>query len=136
VLASPWLEALLRAFLLLSGYSDTALADEEMPASGPDPAYNAVAANHLRTAFKNLGLYEGFEISPFRWVHSFKGWASITCVRFQDHGYLRTYAVFIKDGHVIDSRYAVQIDACNTQTYPGVLGARPDRHRGRAFVAR
>ena len=47
----------------------------------------------------------------------------------------RTYAVFIKDGKVIDGRYAVQIDACNTQTYnafdprgpmkamkPGVLG--------------
>jgi hypothetical protein len=25
--------------------------------------------------------------------------------------------VFIKDGKVIDSRYAVQTDACNAQTY-------------------
>jgi hypothetical protein len=25
--------------------------------------------------------------------------------------------VFIKDGKVIDGRYAVQTDACNTQTY-------------------
>jgi hypothetical protein len=105
--------ALLLAFLLLSGCTDVALPNEEMPASGPDPAYNAVVANQLKTAFKNLGFYEGFEISPFRWVHSFKGWAWITCVRFQDHGHLRTYAVFIKGGNVVDSRYAVQIDACN-----------------------
>jgi hypothetical protein len=35
----------------------------------------------------------------------------------QDNGRPRAYAVFTKDGKVIDSRYAVQIDACNTQTY-------------------
>ena len=46
-----------------------------------------------------------------------QGWAWVTCVRFEDKGHPRTYAVFIKDGKVIDSRYAVQTDACNTQTY-------------------
>ena len=41
----------------------------------------------------------------------------MTCVRFEDKGHPRTYAFFIKDGRVIDSRDAVQTDACNTQTY-------------------
>ena len=41
----------------------------------------------------------------------------MTCVRFEDNGRPRAYAVFIKDRKVIDSRYAVQTDACNTQTY-------------------
>jgi hypothetical protein len=50
-------------------------------------------------------------------VHSLNGWAWMTCVRFEDSGHPRTYAVFIKDGKVIDGRYAVQTDACNTQTY-------------------
>ena len=52
----------------------------------------------------------------------FKGWVWMTCVRFEDKGHPRTYAFFIKDGTVIDSRYAVHTDACNTQTY-GVFDA-------------
>jgi hypothetical protein len=37
------------------------------------------------------------------------------------------FAVFIKDGKVIDSRYAVQIDDCNTQTYAAFGGMGPTR---------
>ena len=77
---------------------------------------------HLKATFKNLASYDAFAISTFRRVHSFKGWAWMTCVRFEDKGHPRTYAFFIKDGTVIDSRYAVQTDACNTQTY-GVFDA-------------
>jgi hypothetical protein len=54
--------------------------------------------------------------------NSFKGWVWMTCVRFEDKGHPRTYALFIKDGGVIDSRDAVQTDACITQTY-GVFDA-------------
>jgi hypothetical protein len=104
-------------FLLLPACSDVALPSEDMPASGPDPGYNNLVANYVKNTFKNRASYDAFAISAFRWVHSFKGWAWMTCVRFEDNGHPRAYAVFIKDGKVIDSRYAVQTDACNTQTY-------------------
>jgi hypothetical protein len=103
--------ALLLAFALLSGCSDLALPSEEVPASGADPGYNNLVANHLKAAFKDRAFYDAFEISAFRWVHS------LTCVRFEDHGHPRTYAVFVKDGKFVDRRYAVQTDACNTQAY-------------------
>ena len=114
--------ALLLLVTLLLGCSDVALADE-MPASEPDlPGYNKLVANHLKATFRNLASYDSFAISAFRRVHSLKGWAWMTCVRFEDKGHPRTYAFFIKDGRVIDSRDAVQTDACNTQTY-GVFDA-------------
>jgi hypothetical protein len=107
------------AFLLmvaLLSLSDVAVP-QEMPTSGPDPGYNDVVAKHLKGTFKNLASYDAFAISPFRWVGSLKGWSWMTCVSFEENRHPRTYAVFIQDGKVIDSRYAVQIDACNTQTY-------------------
>jgi hypothetical protein len=55
-----------------------------------------------------------------------KGWSWMTCVSFEENRHPRTYAIFIKDGKVIDSRYAVQIDDdCNTQTYApfGAVGS-------------
>jgi hypothetical protein len=100
---------------------------QDMPASGPDPGYNKIVANHLKNIFQNRTTYDAFAISAFRWVHSLKGWAWMTCVRFEDNGHLRTYAVFIQDGKVIDSRYAVQIDACNAETYAGFDAMGPSR---------
>jgi hypothetical protein len=109
--------ALLLLVTLLPGCSGVPLVDE-MPASEPDlPGYNNLVAKHLKATFKNLASYDAFAISAFRRAHSFKGWAWMTCVRFEDKGHPRTYALFIKDGTVIDSRYAVQTDACDTQTY-------------------
>lgn len=119
--------ALLLALAALPGCSDVALPLEEAPASAADPGYNELVANHLKTAFKDRASYDAFEISGFRWVHSLKGWAWITCVRFQDHGHPRTYALFIKDGAVVDGRYAVETDACNTQTYTPFDAMRPAR---------
>ena len=109
--------ALLFIVVLLQGCSDVALPSEAMPASGPDSGYNNLIASHFKDIFKNRASYDAFAISTFRWVHSFKGWAWMTCVRFEDNGHPRTYSVFIKDGKIIDSRYAVQTDACNAQTY-------------------
>jgi hypothetical protein len=61
--------------------------------------------------------YGDFEISGLQWVHSFKGWSWLACVHFTDHGDLRTYAFFIQNDAIVDSRYAVQTDACGSQTY-------------------
>jgi hypothetical protein len=46
-------------------------------------------------------------------VHSFNGWKWLVCVRFQDSGHRRNYAVPF-DG---DSHYAVGTDECGLQTY-------------------
>jgi hypothetical protein len=109
--------ALLLALFLLPGCSDLAMPSEEMPAAGADPSYVGTVAQYLKNLFKNQASYDAFEISPFRWVHSLRGWAWLTCVRFQDQGHPRVYAVFLKDGRVVDGRYAVQTDECDAQTY-------------------
>ena len=51
----------------------------------------------------------------------------MTCVSFEENRHPRMYALFIKDGKVIDSRYAVQIDACNTETYAAFDEMGPSR---------
>jgi hypothetical protein len=52
-----------------------------------------------------------------RWVHSVQGWTWLICVRFQDRGRTRTYALFLKRGTIINARYAVQTDECDMQAY-------------------
>ena len=84
--------ALLLMVAWLPGCSDVALPSEEMPTSGPDLGYNKLVADYLKSAFKNRASYDAFAISAFRWVHSFKGWAWMTCVRFEDNGRPRAYA--------------------------------------------
>jgi hypothetical protein len=109
---------LLLALFLLSGCSELALTNEEMPTAGADPSYSNVVAYYLKNVFKDQqAYYDAFEISAFRWVHSVKGWGWLTCVRFQDRGHQRIYAVLMRDGKVLDGHYAVQTDACDAQTY-------------------
>ena len=107
--------------LVLPGCSGLALPQQEMPAPAPtagaDPSYHTLVAKELKSLFKDPASYQAFEISGYRWVHAVKGWSWLTCVRFQDHGHRRSYALFIKDGTVIDNRYAVETDACDGQTY-------------------
>jgi hypothetical protein len=112
-----WTALLLLAAAALAGCSGLASTNEETPAIGPDPASNKIVANYLNTTFKDRTLYNAFEISDFRWVHTIKGWNWLTCIRFQDHGHPRIYAIFIKGGAIVDSRYAVQTDGCDTSNY-------------------
>lgn len=91
--------------------------DAAPAAATPDPAYTDLIANHIKKTFKESSSYDRFEISGVRWVHSIKGWTWLSCVRFDDHGHQRAYALFIKDGAIVDSRYAVQTDGCDTETY-------------------
>jgi hypothetical protein len=102
---------------MLEGCGGLAATNEEVPASGPDPSFRERVATHLRRTFKNSSTYDSFEISDPRWVHSIKGWNWLTCVRFQDRGHLRTYAVFLNGDKIVDDRFAVQTDSCDTQTY-------------------
>lgn len=120
---------------MLAGCSDLALPRDETSPSSAAPDDNKLIADHLKTTFKDHATYSMFEISGARWVHSFKGWCWLTCVRFQDHGHQRTYALFVKNGAIVDSRYSVQTDACDAQSYapfdlmpaapPGAAGVGP-----------
>ena len=101
----------------LAACSGLAASNEEVPATSLDPAYPQIVANYLRSTFKDYPSYESFEISEPRWVHALVGWSWITCVRFQDRGHSRTYALFLQSGKVIEGRYAVETDACGAQAY-------------------
>jgi hypothetical protein len=109
--------ALMLALAVLSGCSSVALPKEDMPAVGADPSYGTIVAGYIKSSLKGNASYDAFEISDLRWVHSDKGWNWLVCVRFQDHGHRRTYAFFIRDKAIVNSRYAVQSDACDAQTY-------------------
>jgi hypothetical protein len=119
---SAWLRDCVRATLLLPlallGCSGVALTQTDAPASAPDPsAFHKLIGNHLKMSFPDIATYESFEISDAHWVHSVKGWTWLSCVRFQERGHVRTYAVFIQTDKVVDSRYAVTTDGCGEQTY-------------------
>lgn len=116
------------ALIALPACSDIALPREAGAQPGAEPAYASLAAKHLETVLKEPGAYDDFEISGLRWVHSIKGYAWLACVHFHDHGHLRSYALFIQNNAVVDGRFAVETDACESQTYSqfdlvtGVLG--------------
>jgi hypothetical protein len=112
--ASP---AVFLATFLLAGCSGLAATNEEIQTIGPDPTYSKLVATHLNGIFKDRSAYDAFEISDYRWVHTTKGWNWLTCVRFQDHGHTRVYAVFLKETAVVDSRYAVLTDGCAAPAY-------------------
>ncbi len=119
--------ALVLAFVILPSCSELAQPSGVLP-SGPEPPYVALVAKHLQSAFKDRSAYEGFEISGLRWVHTIKGWTWLSCVHFTDQGHRRSYAVFIQGDAVVEARFAVETDACESQTYmqfdvtSGVLG--------------
>jgi hypothetical protein len=118
---APWRRRARRAtlavaFLVLPGCSELAQPSGVMP-SGPEPPYVSLVSRYLQSTLANRAIYEGFEISGLRWVHSIKGWSWLACVHFADHGHRRSYALFIAGDAVIDARFAVETDACDAQTY-------------------
>ena len=92
--------ALLLLVALLAGCSDVALA-HEMPASEPDPDYNNLVAKHLKDTLQKSRILR----------------------RIRNIGFSLGTLV---QGLGLDSRYAVQTDACNTQTYAVFDGAGPE----------
>ena len=108
--------ALAAALVILPGCSELAQPSEAAAPPAP-PAYVSLAANYLLSTLKDRTPYADFEISAPRWVNSMKGWAWLACVHFQDRGHLRSYALFIQDNAVVDARFAVETDRCETQTY-------------------
>jgi len=109
--------ALLLALAAATDCSSLTVSTADVPPSGPDPAYDGIVANRVKSSFKDYASYEAFEKSDYRWVHSVGGWSWLTCVRFQDRGHRRTYAVFLREKGIIENRYAVQADGCETASY-------------------
>ena len=109
--------ALLLALAAATGCSSLTVSTADVPPSGPDPAYDGMVANHVKSSFKDHASYDAFEISDYRWVHSITGWSWLACVRFQDKGHRRTYALFLRAKDIIETRYAVQTDGCDTARY-------------------
>ncbi len=109
--------ALLLALAAATSCSSLPVSTTDVPPSGPDPAYDGVVANRVKSSFKDYASYEAFEKSDYRWVHSVGGWGWLTCVRFQDRGHRRTYALFLRENTIIENRYAVQTDGCDTASY-------------------
>jgi hypothetical protein len=108
--------ALVLTLIALPACSELAQPAEEVP-PGAQPPYVLLAANHLRSVLKDRASYDSFEISNLRWVQSLNGWSWLACVRFQDRGHRRSYALFMQANAVVDGRYAVQTDACDAQSY-------------------
>ncbi len=117
----PYVSVVVVLTLVLTGCSELAGSTEAAPAGGVsgsvDPGANALVANRMKAVFKDGASYQAFELAGLRWVHTLKGWSWLACVRFQDRGHQRFYAVFVKDGAVTDDRYAVETDACQAQSY-------------------
>lgn len=119
--------ALTPMLVILPACSELARPSEAASPPAPPP-YVSLTAKYLLATFTDRAAYEDFRISPLRWVDSLKGRAFLACVHFADRGRLRTYALFFQDNAVVDARYAVETDRCETQSYTpfdlltGVLG--------------
>lgn len=109
--------ALLMLSCSLSACASVGTPPETAPAAGPDPAYLNRIATQLKTQFKNKLQTAGLEISQPRWLLSNNGWSWLACVRFQDQGYRRSYALYFDANKILDSHYAVLTDGCGAQTY-------------------
>ena len=101
--------------LILPGCAQLAQPSEVPPSV--EPPYASLTSQYLASVMADRASYGDFEISGLRWIHSLKGWSWLACVHFTDRGHVRTYAIFIQNDAVIDGRYAVQTDACGSQTY-------------------
>lgn len=90
---------------------------EQAPVAGPSPMANNVVLKKVQTVFADRAAYQDFEVSDYRWVRTLNGYDWLACVRFQDHGRPRLFAVFLKADAVIDTRFAVETDNCDRRAY-------------------
>lgn len=105
---------LLAACMLLGQCSAVPMDSVAAPALPSD--YGALAAKAVN-GFKPFATYGNFEISPPRWVHGETGWNWLVCLRYQDRGRPRYYAIFFQGENVTNSRYDVLTDRCGAQPY-------------------
>jgi hypothetical protein len=94
------------------------LPDASQPAELSEPNYRQIVAENIGTIFANPAELGILEISNVRQAdHSLKGQAWLTCLRIHAGDAPQEYAVFIRDGKIVDARSGVAIDRCKQQTY-------------------
>jgi hypothetical protein len=84
---------------------------------GPEPAYRQIVAGDLAGIMGPSAGAGSVEISGLRRVDSIKGPSWLTCVRSNVGAQSRSFAVYIQDQRIVDSRMAVLIDRCDEQAY-------------------
>src|ERR1700688_1605291 len=109
--------ALVLTVVLLAGCSSLAGPQEGGAAAPLNADYLGMIAARLKATFTKSPLTGPVEISSPRWVLANKGWSWQVCVRFQDRGHQRTYALFFRGSEFLDERYAVLTYVCDAQTY-------------------
>ena len=93
-------------------------AAASQPAELSEPNYRQIVADNIGTVFPNAAELGVLEISNVRQAdHSLKGQAWLTCLRIHAGDAPQEYAVFIRDGKIVDARSGVAIDRCKQQTY-------------------
>lgn len=93
----------------------SAVPADSVAAPALPPDYGLLAAKTVKGLASSTRY--GFEISPPRWVHGDSGWNWLVCLRYQDRGRARYYAIFFQDENVTESRYDVLTDRCGAQQY-------------------
>ncbi len=89
----------------------------ESAASPTPPSNYGVLASNTVKGFAPFTTYSDFAISAARWVHAETGWNWLVCLRYDDRGQRRYYAIFIQGDSVVNSRYDILADRCGGQRY-------------------
>jgi hypothetical protein len=89
----------------------------ESAAAPPPPSNYGVLASNTVKGFQPFTTYSDFEIAAPRWVHAETGWNWLVCLRYEDRGHRRYYAVFIQGDSVVNSRSDILTDRCGAQQY-------------------
>jgi hypothetical protein len=106
--------ALLAACVLLA---QCAAVPMESAAAPSLPSNYGVLASNAVKGFQQFKTYSDLEIAAPRWVHAETGWNWLVCLRFEDRGHRRYYALFIQGDSVVNSRYEILTDRCGAQQY-------------------
>ncbi len=115
----------MRAYVLavavtLGGCSASELVQNWAPGPVPDlsqPNYRRIVADNIKTVFPNQASLGVLEISGVRPVDHLKGRVWLTCLKLDALGTPQTYAIFIQDGKIIDTRVGILIDQCHKEAY-------------------
>jgi hypothetical protein len=106
--------ALLAACALLAQCS--AVPMESAAAPSLPSNYGVLASNTVK-GFQQFKTYSDLGIAAPRWVHVETGWNWLVCLRYEDRGHRRYYAIFIQGDSVVNSRYEILTDRCGAQQY-------------------
>src|SRR5262245_52809718 len=83
----------------------------------PEPPYRKLVAGGIVSILGDPSRAAPMQISGLRRVDTVKGPSWLACLRANANTQPRSYAVFIQDERIVESRIAVMIDRCDEQVY-------------------